>query len=907
MLVTQRIDNILNGVSEQPAELRHKSQAAAQVNCLSSSSRGVMKRPPVEHGAKILTDPTGSEGAFIHTVLRDASEQYRVVIIGDEIKVFDAITHAEYTVDYVDGGQSYLDGTSYRAVTVGDSTFIVNMDQAATYSSAKVSPGVENEAIVFVRQGDYSTPYMVTINGVSVSQTSAAEGAAGAKQQIATSYLADALYDLLVADTRMVGFEFALYGSSISIRRTDGADFKVSATDGLSDPGIKVVKGSVQSFDALPLWARDGMLIEVAGDRENKFDNYYVRYDASSAPNEAGVWRESLKPGVLMALDGSSMPHQLVRGGKYAEGLEIGGPPKPPELVGTFATTRQGFTTRKAANGTTTAVADTSTQILRDDLEELWLTPSSPNTRSAILNYAIDTTTMPPGSQVDVVLIVPGLTTSKRYSAGTSALRESITVGSTQLGAVANSVKVRLDYVGTTPTGSQRASLTVPGLNTTAATGGWTPGGSSTYTGAPFVHYEVQGNLVRIDANEVYPPGYQIYMTFNDLVVTFSTTADTLGSALSADLTRFIANLSGFLATQTWEGVAVSRSDASTPRMTIVVNAADNVNAYLSEAKLVDSAHIGRTVRNLSDGSSGTITGNTARSITVGGLLSGGATNRFRMGDKVEIVGTGTYFTFGPVPWREREVGDMDTSPWPSFVGRRIREVFFYQNRLGFLTPDTIILSATGDLFNFFRQTATDLLPDDFIDVSDTQPFAANYESAEAWNGGMYIWCSQGPFVLTGEPVLSPQTVRLDFRGRYPIDSRVRPFVAGSRLFAARARPGSSQVLEITDPPQESMNVSDSTVHVPSLIPGRILGLTGDPALGFLAVHTGGRSLYVHLYAFREDGYRMQSSWSRWDLPAGSTILHIEMSDGVLGIITKRADGVFYETISLSGALDYSL
>jgi hypothetical protein len=55
-------------------------------------------------------------------------------------------------------------------------------------------------------------------------------------------------------------------------------------------------------------------------------------------------------------------------------------------------------------------------------------------------------------------------------------------------------------------------------------------------------------------------------------------------------------------------------------------------------------------------------------------------------------------------------------------VDRAIDEVFFYLGRLGFTSRENVILSQAGEEFNFFRQTATDLLADDLIDIQERYP-----------------------------------------------------------------------------------------------------------------------------------------------------------------------------------------
>ena len=53
--------------------------------------------------------------------------------------------------------------------------------------------------------------------------------------------------------------------------------------------------------------------------------------------------------------------------------------------------------------------------------------------------------------------------------------------------------------------------------------------------------------------------------------------------------------------------------------------------------------------------------------------------------------------------WSSKEVGDEYSNPNPSFVGQGISNMFFFANRLGFLSEDAVILSQPGDYFNFFQ------------------------------------------------------------------------------------------------------------------------------------------------------------------------------------------------------------
>jgi hypothetical protein len=53
-------------------------------------------------------------------------------------------------------------------------------------------------------------------------------------------------------------------------------------------------------------------------------------------------------------------------------------------------------------------------------------------------------------------------------------------------------------------------------------------------------------------------------------------------------------------------------------------------------------------------------------------------------------------FTFEQAEWGDRAVGDLISIPSPSFVGRQISDVFFFQNRLGILAGENVIMSRTS-------------------------------------------------------------------------------------------------------------------------------------------------------------------------------------------------------------------
>ena len=310
-LISQQIPNILDGVSQAPDKMRAASQCEAQTNVFDNIVKGKMKRPPTTHIAQLASGSWTTP--YIHAVNRDANTKYHVVVAGGECMVFDGVTGDQYTV-LAPKGQDYmtLNPTSppatqsgFRFSTVQDTTFIVNQTAVPKPLQGVSTPAPIFEALVTVALADYGTNYYVTLNGITIGFQATAPSSPTSRAQLSTDVMAQQLYNAFIENSTLNNtFDFTLLGtigttegaSTIYLTRKDGQDFTISANDGLSDGGIVAVKGSVQTVESLPARARNGMVIQVEPDPNNKFDVAYYQYDNLGSINLAGVWRESAAP-----------------------------------------------------------------------------------------------------------------------------------------------------------------------------------------------------------------------------------------------------------------------------------------------------------------------------------------------------------------------------------------------------------------------------------------------------------------------------------------------------------------------------------------------------------------------------------------------------------------------------------
>lgn len=304
-LVSSAIPNLIGGVSQQPAALRLPTSSERLENAWPSIVSGNQKRRPSEHVATIpLTLSNGVAGYIID---RDPTYEYAVLITNGDLKVVDLNTGALQTVTFPNG-KDYLNESSpvdsFRFVTLGDFTFIVNRDvivSDTTYAEPASRLNPVNRGYVYVTQSQFNTNYSVYINGVRKALYTSPNGASGSAACPDTAQIAE----ILMSDLVTAGYTCVRTGSTIVITNLTATD-SIQTQGASGDKSVRGFRDSVQTFSDLPVNAPVGSIVKVAGDVEEAGDDYYVIFDGS-------VWVETYAYGSQKALNWSTMPHVLVR------------------------------------------------------------------------------------------------------------------------------------------------------------------------------------------------------------------------------------------------------------------------------------------------------------------------------------------------------------------------------------------------------------------------------------------------------------------------------------------------------------------------------------------------------------------------------------------------------------------
>ena len=260
------------------------------------------------------------------------------------------------------------------------------------------------------------------------------------------------------------------------------------------------------------------------------------------------------------------------------------------------------------------------------------------------------------------------------------------------------------------------------------------------------------------------------------------------------------------------------------------------------------------------------------------------------------------YFSVENIVWAPKVSGGVDEAPNPSFTNHTINDVFFYKNRVGFLSGENVILSAIDDLFNFFPETIKEVLDNDPVDISVSSNTALTLIQVATFPDALILFGTNKQFSLhsDGKP-FTALNITVDPTTAYNANLEADPVSVGSSLFFNAPVGRYSSVREYAITPDTLVaDAVDVTGHVPRFLPANIKQIIPDANLEYLFlvdknVDTGECNNPMWVYKFFWQGNeKVQSAWTKWELwcnPLGGGIfegdLIILAQDGLDTVLIK--------------------
>ena len=229
-----------------------------------------------------------------------------------------------------------------------------------------------------------------------------------------------------------------------------------------------------------------------------------------------------------------------------------------------------------------------------------------------------------------------------------------------------------------------------------------------------------------------------------------------------------------------------------------------------------------------------------------------------------------TTFTVKQFTYEDRRVGDDNTNPMPTFVGKRVNKVLFHRNRLAILAGENVITSRPGTLGtpDFFIESALTVSASDPIDISAASMFPSDIFDGIEINAGLLVFSTNQQFLLASDDtVLNPDTAKLRSVSTYNYNKDMPPISLGTTIayidnsnkfsrmnqMANTAREGEPSILEISK-------------LVPTLLPKDLDLLTNSRENSIILISKT-NSDTVFGYKYLQIGDRTeQQAWFKWKL-----------------------------------------
>ena len=226
-------------------------------------------------------------------------------------------------------------------------------------------------------------------------------------------------------------------------------------------------------------------------------------------------------------------------------------------------------------------------------------------------------------------------------------------------------------------------------------------------------------------------------------------------------------------------------------------------------------------------------------------------------------------FVLEPIPYEGRLVGDDETNPQPSFVGQTIQKAFFNSNRLGFLSEANVIMSQSGDPYNFYSASAQQQIASDVIDLNASSTRPVFLFSILNVAQGLLMFSRRQQFLLFSEDgALSPSTAVVRQISEYEMNTLVEPVNTGNSITFTSKSPNQSRVYSmVTRGSEDSPLVADIGKIVSGYLPDSIDFIEASPQ-NELTIFSGSNDNSMYFYRTYSNGQEIVlQSWFKWTMP----------------------------------------
>ncbi|WYW04139.1 tail protein [Pseudomonas phage vB_PpuP-Luke-3] len=244
--------------------------------------------------------------------------------------------------------------------------------------------------------------------------------------------------------------------------------------------------------------------------------------------------------------------------------------------------------------------------------------------------------------------------------------------------------------------------------------------------------------------------------------------------------------------------------------------------------------------------------------------------------------------------WVPSSSGDYDSQQQLAMFGKTINYMRLFQDRLMVIAGSTVLLSKTGDYFNFFRASALQIANDDPIEM-----YALGSDDDVITDGALLdrdllLFGNVWQYVISGREALSPQSPYISIQSSYTDSNHCSPVSAGNLVFYTQPRDHKLTVQQMqTGAYAGTVATFEVTQQLSKYLQGSPTALVATTSPSAVFVRTTGLTNGVYVFSYLDapgQTERLFDSWSRWtwNEALGPTV-GITGKDGALLTVTLRS------------------
>ena len=243
--------------------------------------------------------------------------------------------------------------------------------------------------------------------------------------------------------------------------------------------------------------------------------------------------------------------------------------------------------------------------------------------------------------------------------------------------------------------------------------------------------------------------------------------------------------------------------------------------------------------------------------------------------------------------WAVSSSGDFDSQPLPLMFGKTINYLRLFQDRLMVVSGSTVLLSRSGDYFNFFKTSALITADDDPIEM-----FALGSEDDVITDGALLdrdllLFGNVWQYAISGREALMPQNPYMAIQSSFADSNRCAPVSAGNLVFYTQPRDHKLTLQQMqTGAYAGTVSTFEVTQQLSKYLQGNPKGLVATTSPSAIFVRTDGLKNGVYVFSYLDSPgqtERLFDSWNRWtwDTSMG-TLAGITGKDGAVMMVTLR-------------------